>query len=70
MRTGACTRVAAFRGMPRKQRFKPSRKPKPAEPAPVSTAQEVHPDDVDTEVEHAVPARDPGNRDIEGERSR
>lgn len=56
--------------MPRKQRFKPSRKPKPAEPAPIATAQEVHRDDVDTEVEHAVPARDPGNRDIEGERSR
>jgi hypothetical protein len=57
--------------MPRKQRFKPSRKPQAVQPS-VATPQvddrnEVHPDDV--EIEHEAPARE-GTREIEHERSR
>lgn len=65
--------------MPRKQRFKPSRKPKPAPPSSESTdlrsdpRPEVHPDDVGQEAASDAPERDPSppsaERDIE-ERSR
>ena len=41
--------------MPRKQRFKPTRKPKPAVEAPT----EVHPDDVEQGETRQAPARDP-----------
>jgi hypothetical protein len=44
--------------MPRKQRFKPSRKPKPPQSAEITEIQPTsHP--VQTEVEHAQPARTP-----------
>jgi hypothetical protein len=49
--------------MPRKQRFKPSRKPKPAE-APVSNDQARNPRSEDPNTEPARPSIDPG--DIEG----
>lgn len=53
--------------MPRKQRFKPSRKPKPTpEPsiAPVESRPEVHPDDVELGVERGAPAEDVSAPDV------
>jgi hypothetical protein len=47
--------------MPRKQRFKPTRKPK----AVVEAPREVHSDDVEQEIERDAPARDPSAPDIE-----
>ncbi len=55
--------------MPRKQRFKPSRKPQnqPRPPGEQSEQrQEVHPDDVD--IEEGKPSRQGSESDIEGER--
>jgi hypothetical protein len=46
--------------MPRKQRFKPTRKPKPVVEAP----REVHPDDVEQRVRHDAPDRDPSVPDF------
>ncbi len=70
MPTGGCTRVAKHDGMPRKQRFKPSRKQPSTQqqmPKQEEKQQEVHPDDVDVETD--VPARGrPEDSDIERSR--
>jgi len=47
--------------MPRKQRFKPTRKPKPA----ADPHEEARPDDVQRQVEQDAPVRDPFANDIE-----
>ena len=56
-------KFAEPRAMPRKQRFKPSRKPAP--PAVPTTTnddrKEIHPDDVDIETD--IPARGAPDRD-------
>lgn len=58
MPTGGRTRVAKSPAMPRKQRFKPSRKQpsqQQQQPQVGKEQQEIHPDDVDVETE--IPAR-------------
>ncbi|HTR56228.1 MAG TPA: hypothetical protein VMJ10_36390 [Kofleriaceae bacterium] len=47
--------------MPRKQRFKPTRKPKPA----ADSHEEARPDNAQHEVEHDAPVRDPFAHDVD-----
>jgi len=56
--------------MPRKQRFKPSRKPPVAATPQMDDRQEIHPDDVESGT--SAPPRDQGvsAEDPAGERSR
>lgn len=67
---GGCTRVAISRGMPRKQRFKPSRKPQPqatvSNPPQVDDRKEIRRPGPD--VERQAPA-EPGPGDIETEQA-
>ena len=60
-------------GMPRKQRFKPSRKPKPPTTAAsevVESRPEVHPDDVGVEPTRDAPDNDPSAPERGDDRSR
>ena len=67
---GGCTRVAKHDRMPRKQRFKPSRKQpsqQQQEPKLEKQSEEIHPDDVS--VENEIPSRGrPDDSDVEGSR--
>ena len=58
--------------MPRKQRFKPSRKPKPPTTANevVESRPEVHPDDVGAEPTRDAPDNDPSAPEHADDRSR
>jgi len=67
---GVRTCVAAGRGMPRKQRFKPSRKPPVATSPQVDDRQEINPDDVESGTPETPREQGVTNEDPARERSR